>query len=220
MNIVMNKPIIGILGAGKLGTTLAKLSTKAGYKTLIASSKSATQIQLTISVLAPKAIALNATELKHQADIIISALPLGKYRSIEKDNLQKKIILDAMNYWWEVDGNNNIYSTKKHSSSELIQQYLPESTVIKALNHMSYHDLQEEAGQGKDGKRKSIILAGDDQTAILTAAQIVTDFGFDPLVLNSLSQGKILEPGSPLFGADDTKENLRKIVVQELKKLT
>lgn len=85
---------------------------------------------------------------------------------------------------------------------------------------MSYHDLQEEAGQGKDGKRKSIILAGDDQTAILTAAQIVTDFGFDPLVLNSLSQGKILEPGSPLFGADDTKENLRKIVVQELKKLT
>ena len=215
----MNKPVIGILGAGKLGTTLAKLSTKAGYQTLIASSKPAAKIQLTISVLVPKATALSAQEVTRQADIVILTLPLSKYKTIEKTGLAGKVVLDAMNYWWEVDGTDNIYTTKDHSSSELVQQYLSKSTVVKALNHMGYHDLEDEAGNGKDGQRKAITLAGDDFKAVAAAAKIVTDLGFDPLILDSLAQGRILEPGTSLFGADETQKRLQKIIDNELQKL-
>lgn len=215
----MNKPTIGILGAGKLGTTLAKLSGQAGYPTLIASSKDPARIQLTISVLAPHAQAVTATELTHQADIVILALPLGKYQTIEKDGLQGKLVLDAMNYWWEVDGKDNHYSTPEHSSTELIQQYLSESTVVKALNHMGYHDLEDEAENGKDGHRKAIAIAGDDKQAVSATAKVVSSFGFDPLLLPTLAAGRILEPGSPLFGADETLEKLQTIVDQQLAQL-
>lgn len=215
----MNKPIIGILGAGKLGTTLAKLSTIAGYPTLIASSKDPSKIQLAVSVLAPKATAVTALELQKQAEIVILALPLGKYQSIKKDGLEGKLILDAMNYWWEVDGTKDKYTTAQHSSSELIQEYLSASTVVKAFNHMGYHDLEDETGTGKDGKRKAIAFASDDPQAMQTVAAIITDFGFDPLPLASLAEGRILEPGSPLFGADETKENLQTIITNELAKL-
>ncbi|WP_124977963.1 NADPH-dependent F420 reductase [Ligilactobacillus salitolerans] len=208
----MNKPVIGILGAGKLGTTLARLSTQAGYPTLIASSKPASKIALAVSVLAPGAQAVTAAELTSQAQIVILALPLGKYQTISRQGLAGKLVLDAMNYWWEVDGKENIFSTPTHSSSELIQEFLGESTVVKAFNHMGYHDLDAEVGQGKDGQRKAIAIAGDDAATVRQAAQLVTDFGFDPVILPSLADGIMLEPGSPLFGADQPKAQLQEML--------
>ncbi|MEK0153237.1 NADPH-dependent F420 reductase [Tetragenococcus halophilus] len=205
----MSKMSLGILGAGKLGTTLARLAMTVGYNVFIAGSGSVEKISLTVEVLVPGAQAMNAQEVAEKADIVILALPLGKYQTIPKKALKGKIVIDAMNYWWEVDGKENTISDFQISSSEIVQNFLEESTVVKAFNHMGYHDLEDETRAAEENDRKAIAYATDNEAAGDTVVQIIDDLGFDPLFIGSLKNGIILEPGSPLFGADLSKEQLQ-----------
>lgn len=208
----MTKPIIGILGAGKLGTVLAKIAINSGYEVLIAGSGSVEKIALTIEVLVPGAKAKVAAEVAEKADIIILALPLGKYKSIPKEKLANKIVIDAMNYWWEVDGPDNDILKETLSSSEVVAKYLKNSIVVKAFNHMGYHDLEEVIYQEDGQERKAIAYATDDVEAGNQVAKLIEKFGFDSLNLGELSRGVILEPGYPPFGANLSKVDLQKMI--------
>lgn len=207
----MHKPSIGILGAGKLGTVLARLSVAAGYKTWIAGSGSADKINLTVKILVPGAHVTEANELVKQADVIILALPLGKYKSIP--NIKGKLVLDAMNYWWEVDGTERIPKDPNDSSSEMVQRHLKDAVVIKAFNHMGYHDIEFESKPRGEKDRKSIAYAADEYSDIIE--MIIHDFGFDPLFIPTLKKGKLLEPGNSAFGANLPKEKLRDLIEYE-----
>ncbi len=207
-----HKPTLGILGAGKLGTSLGRLFIKAGYPVLIAGSKSVEKIALTIEVLVPGATPLTNIEVTQQADIILLALPLSKMKTIPTEHLEDKIIIDAMNYWKEVDGLTRIPKDNSISSSELVAQVLNSKHIIKAFNHMGYHDLEYESHSEKP---KVIAYASDDSNAKETLKTIITDLGFDPLDLGELKQGRILEPGTKLFGANLMKEDFIKIIEAE-----
>jgi predicted dinucleotide-binding enzyme len=203
------KPILGILGAGKLGVVLAQLALKAGYTVYIAGSGPAKKIELSVKIITPGAVAVTADEAIKQSDIVILALPLGKYRTIPADALAGKLVIDAMNYWWEVDGTIPTLASAL-SSSEMVQAFLPQSRVIKALSHVGYHHLLDNTRPVGASDRKAVAIAGNNDADLNQVATIVNDLGFDPVVIGSLSAGNLLEPGHPLFGASVSADEIRK----------
>ncbi len=203
---------IGILGAGKLGVTLAQLAIKAGYKVYIAGSGDSHKITLSIEVLAPGANAVDAEYLVHHSDIVILALPLGKFRKISASLLADKLIIDAMNHWWEVDGERSGLMDSDTSSSEAVQAYFADSRVVKAFNHVGYHHLHDDALPRGVENRKAIAIAGDNMQDMAVVSGLVDDLGFDPLPIGALTQGLKLEPGTKVFGAHVTIAELKSLL--------
>lgn len=203
---------IGILGAGKLGIVLAQLALKAGYQVNIAGSGSPQKIKLTISVLAPGATAMTSQRVAEKSDVVILALPLGKFRGIPKNALASKLVIDAMNYWWEVDGNRDDFIKPGMPSSVAVQEFLSGSRVVKALNHMGYHNLLDESRPASADERKAIAVAGDNQADIDTVMSLVDSLGFDTLYIGVLNDSAVLEAGGQVFGAHASLPELKELL--------
>lgn len=208
----MKNKSIAILGAGKLGITLAQLALHAGYTVFIAGSGSADKIRLSVNVLAPGAHAVSTQQAIEQSDIVILALPLSNYRTLPADALNGKLVIDAMNYWWEVDGDDEALRHPATSTSELVQAFLPGARVVKALSHMGYHHLRDEARPVGAPDRKAIAIAGDRPDDTKLVAQLVNDLGFDPVLVGSLHAGKQFEPGGPVFGQSIATDDLQQLI--------
>lgn len=206
------RPVVGVLGAGKLGTVLARLLREADYEVIVGTSRDPQRIALTVEVLAPGATAASAQDVSTRADIVILALPLGKLRTVSADGLAGKLVIDAMNYWWEVDGFPDELTDPLVTTSELVQEHLDRSRVVKALNHVGYHDFEDDALPSGSPERKAIGIAGDDPADVEAVVRLIDDIGFDPVIVGSLADGVMLEPGTEPFGAYVSADELRAMI--------
>ena len=198
---------IGILGAGRVGTAIARRAIAAGYAVKIATSKSPAEIALLLEIMVPGAVAATAQDVIAESDIIILALPLSKYRQLQPELLAGKIVIDAMNYWALTDGTLAEFETGT-SSSEVIQKFLSQSRLVRSFNHMGYHEIDEEARPSGDPQRRALAIAGNDAEARRQVAGFIDRIGFDPVDAGLLIESRMFDTGTPVFGAPFTRADM------------
>jgi len=203
---------VGILGAGKLGVSIAQLALAAGYKVYIAGSGDPKKIALSTKIITPGAVAVTVAEAVNKGDIVVLALPLGKFRNLDLSLFSDKLVVDGMNHWYEVDGPLASIITNNKTTSQTVQEYLPDARVVKAFNHMGYHNLRDEAKPNVTLGRKAIAVAGDDKKAVERVSEFVDTLGFDPFFLGTLKDSRTLETGQKAFGANLSYDALRQLV--------
>jgi predicted dinucleotide-binding enzyme len=203
---------LGIIGAGKLGTTLARAATAAGYDVAISGSGPADDVALTIDVLAPGARATTTAEVVRRADIIVLAVPTHRFRELPRDLFAGKILVDAMNYWQPVDGDDPEFAATADGTSMIVHERFPSARVVKSLNQLGYHQLDENRRPSGAPDRIAIGAAGDDRLAVRTVMRLLDRLGFDSVDAGPLKNGLALEPdGSPIattYSADQLSKLL------------
>jgi predicted dinucleotide-binding enzyme len=202
---------IGIIGAGRLGTAVARQSLKAGYDVVISNSRGPQSLALMLGVLLPGAIALTVKEVVQKSDIIILAVPLNKYTTLDPEWLAGKIVIDAMNYWPPTEGEIPEFMNEQITSSEYLQQHFNDARIVKTLNHVAYSEIEEHSLPSAHPERRAIALAGDDIDAKEQVEHFINALGFDAIDLGSLKQGSKFQPDTKLFNARLTKEEVKRI---------
>ncbi|ANE04991.1 hypothetical protein ccrud_12810 [Corynebacterium crudilactis] len=198
----LSTPSIAILGAGRVGSSLARAAVSAGYEVKVAGSGSVDKIMLTAEILMPGAVATTAEQAVKDADIVFLAVPLHKFRSIDATGLAGKIVIDTMNHWVPVNGELEEIDQDPRSTSEIIAEYFGDAKVVKTFNHIGYHEIEQDAHTGR-----AIAYATDDAAAGVEVAQVIEHLGFVPLNIGALAHGRVLEPGQEAFGAHLTKDS-------------
>ncbi len=193
-------PRLGVLGAGHVGPVIARLATRAGYPVAIASSGDPADLSLITELLIPGARPMWAADAVADADIVVLAIPLHRFLAVDPGLLAGKLVIDAMNYWPSTDGVLRHFEGTAAGSSEIVAARLPGSAVVKALNHIGYHDLEDMARPAGSPDRRAAGIAADDGEAGRAVARFIDEIGYTPVMLGGLSAGRVLQPGGPVFG--------------------
>ena len=199
---------IGIIGAGKIGGTLATLWVKAGHEVLI-SSRHPDELKTLAQSLGPKAHVGTPREAAQYSNVVLISIPYGALPQVGQElrsELAGKIVLDTGNPYPERDGDMALEARRK-GTGVASAQFLPGVRLVRAFNAINYKSLQSEAH--RPGEPIAIPLAGDDAQALAVASQLVKDAGFEPVVVGPLSKAKLFDVGSPVYVQLLTAKELR-----------
>jgi predicted dinucleotide-binding enzyme len=206
---------LGIVGAGKAGTAFARAAVAGGYDVAISGSGSAERIELIVEVLAPGARALSTDEVVAHAGLIVLAIPMHRFGELRRDLFAGKILVDAMNYWDEIDGVDEQFETAPGGTSMLVQEWFSSARVVKGLNHLGYFKFEKSRRPHGAPGRIAMAAAGDDRSAVAAVLQLIDALGFDGVDAGNLESGLALQPGGPIFGAGHTAMELSNLLLRE-----
>jgi predicted dinucleotide-binding enzyme len=191
-----------------VGTTIARAAVEAGYDVAISGSGAADRIALIVEVLAPGAHPVSTDEAVRHADLIVLAVPMHRFRELPSDLFAGKILIDAMNYWEEIDGVDQELATAPAGTSVVVQRRFPSARMVKSLNHITYYKFDEGRRPPGAPGRIAMAAAGDDRAAVAAVMQLIDRLGFDAVDAGPLEAGLALEPNGPVFGVSYTADEL------------
>jgi predicted dinucleotide-binding enzyme len=199
---------IGIIGAGRIGGTLATLWAKAGHEVLV-SSRHPEQLQDLAKSLGPKGRAGTPREAAVFGDVVLISVPYGALPQVGKDlqkELKGKVVIDTGNPYPERDGDMAIEARRK-GTGVASAEFLPGVRLARAFNAISYRNLRSEAH--RSGELVGIPIAADDREALEVTARLVRDAGFEPVVVGPLSKAKLFDVGTPVYTQLLTAKEMR-----------
>ncbi len=215
-----NENRLAVLGAGHVGPVIARLAIAARYPVAIATSGDPDDIALITELVIPGAQPQWASDAVADADIVVLAIPLRRFTGVDPGLLAGKVVVDAMNYWPASDGVLPAFEDGAASSSEIVARRLAGSAVVKALNHIGYHELEDRARPAGAPDRRAAGLAGDDPAAVAVVAELTDRIGYDPVRLGGLRAGRVLQPGGPVFGQVLTVPEFERAVHEDARSLS
>src|SRR6186713_2310249 len=96
---------IGIIGAGEVGTHIARAAIANGYRVVVANSRGPETLKDLIEQLGPSARAATAAEAAAAGDFVVIAVPLQLVNNMPVEALAGKVVIDTNNYMAWRDGN-------------------------------------------------------------------------------------------------------------------
>jgi len=158
---------------------IARIAIAAGFHVSIAASGNPEEIALITQVMVPGAAPQWAAEAAQDADIVVLSIPLHKFPGFDPALVADKLVIDAMNYWPPVNGVQEMFEDRRFSSSEIVQRRLARSTVVKTLNHLGYHEMEDDRRPTGSPERRALGVAGDDPAAVDAVARVIERIGYD-----------------------------------------
>lgn len=180
---------VGIIGAGRIGSQLARLATRNGYAVVVSNSRGPHTLVGLVRDLGPNARAGTSIEAAHAGDIVIVSVPLYAYAAVPVEPLAGKVVVDTSNYYPARDGVISSLEDESMTTAELMQRHLRHSLVVKAFNHIGDAELTRDASPAGAPRRRALAIAGDNQEAKDAVAAFIDTIGFDPLDVGPLSAG-------------------------------
>jgi 8-hydroxy-5-deazaflavin:NADPH oxidoreductase len=191
---------IGLIGAGHVGSQLARLAVAHGYEVVVSNSRGPETLTDLVDELGERARAATPAEAAAAGDLVIVAMPLSQIHSLPFDELTGKVVVDTSNYYPEFDGEIGVLDAETTTVSEMLQALLPQSHVVKAFSHINAGDLTTDPEPADSPTRRAITVAGDDPSARDRVAALINEFGFDAVDLGMLEEGWRVQRDTPAYG--------------------
>jgi predicted dinucleotide-binding enzyme len=201
---------IGLIGAGHIGSQVARLAVKNGYDVVLSNSRGPETLASLVGELGPKARAATPAEAARAGDIVVVTVPLKSYRSVPVEPLAGKIVIDTNNYYPQRDGHIPELDNESTTTSELLQAHLPKSKVVKAFNHIYAADLTKDGQPRGTKNRRALVIAGDDPAAKAAVTHLLDQFGFDTVDAGPRKEGWRIQRDTPGYGPRRNAEELRR----------
>ena len=199
---------IGTIGSGRIGATLGSLWAKAGHEVMFSSLDLEHDKKLAASV-GPNARAGTSREAAAFGDVLLLAVPYRAVPQVGKDLadvLKGKIVIDASNPIIARDGEIATWAREKGAglaSAEL----LPGARIVRAFNQLNNKVFLSQAHRA--GEKVAVPLGGNDKEALAVVSRLVSDAGFDPVIVGSLAESKSFDSSAPIFLKTLTARELR-----------
>ncbi|RKR82964.1 hypothetical protein BDD43_3163 [Mucilaginibacter gracilis] len=195
---------IGIIGAGKIGVTVAQLFIKAGHQVAISNSRGPESLKNIVKKLGDNAVALDVNDAAAFGDMVLLAVPWIKPEALpDPKNLKDKIVIDAMNPY---QTNGEVVDLGESTSSEETAKRLPGAQIVKAFNTIHFTHLAN--GPHKElplQERRAIFYAGDDEAAKAKVSRLIEEIGFGGINTGTLHNGgKLQQPNAELYNKEIT----------------
>ncbi|SFT52532.1 hypothetical protein SAMN05660657_01333 [Geodermatophilus amargosae] len=199
---------LGIIGAGHIGTALAQAATDIGYDVVLSNSRGPETLAGLVDALGDRPSrkgtvrAATPAETGAAGDLVVVTVPLKAVEDVPVEPLAGKVVIDTNNYYPERDGHVAALDEETTTTSELLQEHLPRSRVVKAFNHIYAADITARRTPPGTPNRRALAIAGDDASAKETVASFIDEIGFDVVDLGPLAEGWRIQRDTPGYGPD------------------
>ncbi|MEV7417425.1 NAD(P)-binding domain-containing protein [Streptomyces sp. NPDC089919] len=190
---------LGLIGSGNIGSTLARLAVAAGIDVVLSNSRGPETLGDLVAELGPRARAATPAEAAAAGDWVVATIPLVNYRDLPAAELAGKVVLDTMNYYPDRDGAFPALDAERTTTSELVQEHLPASQVVKVFNNIYFKHLLDLARPAGAADRSGLLIAGDDAAAKASAAELVDALGFDAVDTGALADSWRFQRDAPAY---------------------
>ncbi|MDQ0644314.1 NADPH-dependent F420 reductase [Microbacterium murale] len=200
---------LGIIGAGHIGSQVARAAITAGYDVVISNSRGPETLSDLVAELGPKAKAATAADAGAAGDVVVVTVPLHALSQIPVEPLAGKIVLDTNNYYFERDGHIDALDKGETTVSQLLQEHLPTSKVAKAFNHIGSGDITVDVAPAGEPNRRALATSSDFPEAADFVTTLYDQIGFDTVDVSPLSESWRVERDRPAYVVRQTAAELR-----------
>jgi predicted dinucleotide-binding enzyme len=191
---------LGLIGSGRIGSTVSRLAVDAGHDVVLSNSRGPETLQDLVAELGPRARAGTGAAATAAGDLVLVSVPVLACTALPAAALAGKIVLDTGNYYPGRDGQIAALDDGSLTESEYLAQQIPGARVVKVFNNIFWQHLLNLARPAGAPDRTYLPIAGDDIGAKLSLVEFLDSIGYGAVDDGELADSWRQQPGTPVYG--------------------